>query len=1477
MAQPYPLPRETRETDILQGDGGATYGPFDFRIFDTADIRAYVRPEGGEWGQVPVAATKVAGAAFDHFTVTFSENLPATSDFVIQGARLHERQVAVSKAGALSANELEKELSKQGATIEELRRDVDQAGKAAFGTVAPILGTAASKNIADFADALQGAKADSAVQPAREVNTGTGLTGGGDLSANRTIALSTGALASLEKADSAVQPGALGTAAAQNVEAFAPAALGLPPGGVPGQLPIRLPGPDGSAGWTSAPEGMGDMLASAYDSQGKGLDVYPAAHHTYDKAGTILASDTVQGAVDELAGALAGLPASSDVPATWSWRASEAQPLPSDLVFSRASPATRITRRGLLESVPAHVARHQYAADGRYRGVQVEGSATNTLLHSDAVNNAAWSKTNAVPVPDAAVGPYGTQTAEKLRTNSASASAFYASVEAYDFVAGTTYVFPAVMKAGELTWAMLRLPSAAFGGDVRASANLAAGTMSLVGPGSVSVEPLGNGWARYRVTATATATTTSYARLHLAEAANDITLDGDGASGIYVEGIDIVAAPAVTSHIITEGTTATRAADDLTRTLTADIFNAAEGTIYWEGSLEPAALAQPYCPIWFARENEGRGISVAYDAANNAFRMRWRDASVNRVAYCYYVPQAGEDLRIVAWWKIGVGFGITVNGVSSAPTSNTASAVPTALWVGRGIGATGEGGDALYGHLCTRQIGIWDRALSDGATMAKRGIEDKAQQAVLAVPAYTGRMTARLSSVLGGSDREAFYPKLKAYLDSLIANPTNMPGAILFDRNWNWRLAARPASYLTAPSGLYEWERPWDAQEMGYSASAPVWFQGVNGTLGTPLAVQHDVVKRSTRTFTLPDGQVAALGWQRGDRMLLRATEATLTMGDAGGAFSLKDDVDTHSPAMATWAPATGYTANTSGVFFNGYSYRCASSHTSNASFAVDLAAGRWVLTGLNAKAEELVIESIAGNTVTMVWEAKDNYAQSTAKPVLQRIEGGGEYRLLNPMAIGVDKNQPWKDLWQTATSYALGDGVYVGSTAYMAAEAHTSGGSFATDLAAGKWTSLGSDRLFAFTYAKKVHIEGGDVRAMSGMMGRFDGVQDLRIDKMRGRGNNHRGKPGGWLYVGGLTSGGYITDTHLIGGSQPMMMSSTVSTYGITRGLTWNQCRTEGSGTGFAQHALHDDTTYNQCEVDGASPQAVGGSAFDIRSRSIINGGRADNITSPMVLLRGNFSGTVIDGLKGRNNWSGIRIDDTESEYLSGPPGHITVQNCQLLDLGGDSYGGICLVVGNGWSSMPGQLGRAVVQNNDMTFKSGAGAYAIQLAGQWTNPIVKGNVGDRSAGSTYAGRIVYMHGAGWGDSNAPINPVSEGNWRNSNMTPTAINNWQGVRKIYRDLMIGALGTGDVLLASKISHDWASINGAFGAFESTTVTVTGARVGDRARAWMNLATGGIWFDAKVTSDDTATVWAIPFTGGAIDLATATLFVEVVKQ
>ncbi len=121
---PYPIPRETRQTDVLSGDGGATYGPFGFKIFDTEDVEVITRAAGETaFSVASVTVAKVSGLALDKFTITFPAALPATTAFQVRGRRVHERAAGVTSGTRLSPDALEKELSKQATALEELRRD----------------------------------------------------------------------------------------------------------------------------------------------------------------------------------------------------------------------------------------------------------------------------------------------------------------------------------------------------------------------------------------------------------------------------------------------------------------------------------------------------------------------------------------------------------------------------------------------------------------------------------------------------------------------------------------------------------------------------------------------------------------------------------------------------------------------------------------------------------------------------------------------------------------------------------------------------------------------------------------------------------------------------------------------------------------------------------------------------------------------------------------------------------------------------------------------------------------------------------------------------------------------------------------------------------------------------------------------------------------------------------------------------------
>jgi hypothetical protein len=131
---PYPFPRSFRESEVLNGTGVSTYGPFGFKIFDPVDVKVYVKPDDQDlFEEAPAIVTKVSNQPFDDFTVTFPADLPPSTRFIVRSERLHERQIAVTKGGAISTDQLEKELSKQGTVLDELRRDLDQTVRTDYG------------------------------------------------------------------------------------------------------------------------------------------------------------------------------------------------------------------------------------------------------------------------------------------------------------------------------------------------------------------------------------------------------------------------------------------------------------------------------------------------------------------------------------------------------------------------------------------------------------------------------------------------------------------------------------------------------------------------------------------------------------------------------------------------------------------------------------------------------------------------------------------------------------------------------------------------------------------------------------------------------------------------------------------------------------------------------------------------------------------------------------------------------------------------------------------------------------------------------------------------------------------------------------------------------------------------------------------------------------------------------------------------
>ena len=79
------------------------------------------------------------------------------------------------------------------------------------------------------------------------------------------------------------------------------------------------------------------------------------------------------------------------------------------------------------------------------------------------------------------------------------------------------------------------------------------------------------------------------------------------------------------------------------------------------------------------------------------------------------------------------------------------------------------------------------------------------------------------------------------------------------------------------------------------------------------------------------------------------------------------------------------------------------------------------------------------------------------------------------------------------------------------------------------------------------------------------------------------------------------------------------------------------------------------------------------------------------------------------------------------------------------------------------------------------------------------------------------------------------------------------------------------------SATWNPGSIADGNEEATTVTVTGAALGDFAIASFSLDVTDLVLDAEVTAANTVTCVLANNTGGAIDLGSGTLYVRVFKR
>jgi len=377
---------------------------------------------------------------------------------------------------------------------------------------------------------------------------------------------------------------------------------------------------------------------------------------------------------------------------------------PSVLTVTRATPATRVTALGRVESMPANALRHDFDPDtGAYLGWLVEEARTNQVAYSEAMTQAPWITDDATVTIGGTLGPDGV-TAVATVTETATTAIHALFQDGVSFVAGQSYAFSVYARSAGRERLQLVLPSPAFGVVQSAVFDLTGGSVGAIeGAALPTVEILADGWYRCAITATATVTTPAPIHLRLRDAGATSTYAGDGARGVHLWGAQVEAGACPTSVIVTTTAPVTRAADRLRVTLSAAVFNPFQGTILARGRV-PWGLAGPLVDLSDGTADARLTLTLDGDAGTGGFTVV--DGGSIVAALTGAGVTGGSDARLVAAYA-GNDFALAANG--SAPVTDGTGTVPTVNTLT--LGGTGAG---TVGPRCwVRQVGLFPRRLSN--------------------------------------------------------------------------------------------------------------------------------------------------------------------------------------------------------------------------------------------------------------------------------------------------------------------------------------------------------------------------------------------------------------------------------------------------------------------------------------------------------------------------------------------------------------------------------------------------------------------------------------------------------------------------------------------------------------------------------------------------------------------------------------------
>jgi hypothetical protein len=250
--------------------------------------------------------------------------------------------------------------------------------------------------------------------------------------------------------------------------------------------------------------------------------------------------------------------------------------------------SARTTFAGITQdgTSASNVPRLDYS-QGSCPSLLLEPQRTNTILRSQDLSNASWTKTNVTITQNAITSPIESFNSDAIVENSGTNTVFgfHAASRPSGLTIGTTYSVSFFAKKITRDWCYFDDFNAFQTPRVLVFFNLANGTVgtSQIGVLNPKMENYGNGWYRCSFQFVASSTLIDY---RIASATSDNTVSYLGTIGqesISVTACQFEAGSYATSYIPTTSATVTRLADSCSKTGISSLIGQTEGTLYWEG------------------------------------------------------------------------------------------------------------------------------------------------------------------------------------------------------------------------------------------------------------------------------------------------------------------------------------------------------------------------------------------------------------------------------------------------------------------------------------------------------------------------------------------------------------------------------------------------------------------------------------------------------------------------------------------------------------------------------------------------------------------------------------------------------------------------------------------------------------------------------------------------------------------------------